>query len=78
MGIKRFVRCTTAVILIAFALFIFLSFLSYSPKDPPFADYPINNPIHNFCGMAGAQVAGYAIASMGRTAYLIEIGRAHV
>ena len=73
MGIKRFVRCITAVILIAFALFIFLSFLSYSPKDPPFADYPINNPIHNFCGMAGAQVAGYAIASMGRTSYLIVI-----
>lgn len=73
MGIKRFVRCTTAVILIAFALFIFLSFISYSPNDPPFADYPINNPIHNFCGMVGAQVAGYAMASMGRTSYLIVI-----
>lgn len=73
MGIKRFVRCITAVILIAFALFIFLSFLSYSPNDPPFADYPINNPIHNFCGMAGAQVAGYALACMGRTSYLIVI-----
>lgn len=73
MGIKRFVRCTTAVILIAFALFIFLSFLSYSPNDPPFADYPVNNPVHNFCGMAGAQVAGYVIAGMGRTSYLIVI-----
>ena len=71
MGIKRFVRCITAIILIAFALFIFLSFLSYSPNDPPFADYPINNPIKNFCGIAGAQVAGYAIAGMGRTSYLI-------
>ncbi|CAG0991627.1 partial DNA translocase FtsK, partial [Anaerolineae bacterium] len=73
MGIKRFVRCTTAVILIAFALFIFLSFISYSPNDPPFANYPVNNPIHNFCGIVGAQVAGYAMASMGRTSYLIVI-----
>lgn len=73
MGMKRFVRCVTAVILIAFALFIFLSFLSYSSNDPPFADYPINNPVHNFCGMAGAQIAGYTIACLGKTSYLIVI-----
>lgn len=73
MGIKRFVRCIIAIILIAFALFTFLSFLSYSSNDPPFADYPINNPIKNFCGIAGAKVAGYAIAGMGRTSYLIVI-----
>lgn len=48
MGIKRFVRCIIAIILIAFALFTFLSFLSYSSNDPPFADYPINNPIKKF------------------------------
>ena len=71
MGIKRFVCCITAIILIASALFILISFLSYSPNDPPFADYPINNPVSNFCGMAGAQVAGYAMASLGRTSYLI-------
>ena len=52
MGIKRFVCCITAIILIASALFILISFLSYSPNDPPFADYPINNPVSNFCGMA--------------------------
>lgn len=73
MGIKRFVRCTVAIILIALALFTFLSFLSYSSNDPPFADYPANNPVKNFCGIAGAQVAGYAIAGMGRTSYLIVI-----
>ena len=73
MGIKRFVRGVTAVILIAFALFLLLSFISFSSNDPPFADYPVNNPVHNFCGLAGAQVAGYALAGMGRTAYLIVI-----
>ncbi|TVL99329.1 MAG: DNA translocase FtsK [Candidatus Brocadia sp. WS118] len=73
MGIKRFVRGVTAVILIAFALFLLLSFISYSSNDPPFADYPMNNPVHNFCGPAGAQVAAYALAGMGRTSYLIVI-----
>ncbi len=73
MGIKRFVRGVTAVILIAFALFLLLSFISFSSNDPPFADYPVNNPVHNFCGLAGAQVAGYALAGMGRTSYLLVI-----
>ncbi len=73
MGMKRFVHYITAVILIAFALFFFLSFLSYSSHDPPFADYPINNPVKNFCGIAGAQVAGYAIAGLGKTSYLIVV-----
>ena len=73
MGIKCFVRYTTAIILIAFALFVFLSFLSYSPNDPPFADYPINIHIHNFCGMAGANIAGYCLAGLGRTSYIIVI-----
>ena len=69
MGIKRFVRGITAVILIAFALFLLFSFLSYSSNDPPFADYPINNPVHNLCGSAGAQVAGYVLAGMTKTTY---------
>ncbi len=73
MGIKRFVYCITAIILIASALFIFISFLSFSSNDPPFADYPINNPVKNFCGMTGAQIAGYAMAGLGKTSYLIVI-----
>ncbi len=73
MGMKRFVHYITAVILIAFALFFFLSFLSYSSHDPPFADYPINNPVKNFCGIAGAQIAGYAIAGLGKTSYLVVV-----
>jgi len=73
MGIKRFIRYITAIILIASALFIFLSFLSYSPNDPPFADYPGNSPVHNFCGIGGAQIAGYTRAGLGRTSYLIVV-----
>src|SRR3990170_1835583 len=73
MGIKRFIRYITAIILIASSLFIFLSFLSHSYNDPPFADYPTNNPVHNFCGIAGAQIAGYALAGLGRASYLIVV-----
>ncbi|OHB41584.1 MAG: hypothetical protein A2069_02405 [Planctomycetes bacterium GWB2_41_19] len=73
MGIKRFIRYITAIILLASALFIFLSFLSHSSNDPPFADYPINNPVHNFCGIAGAQISGYALSGLGRTSYIIVV-----
>lgn len=73
MGIKRFVQGTAAVILIAFTLFIFISFLSYSPNDPPFADYPGNNSVSNFCGKAGAFVAGYSMVGLGKASYLIVI-----
>ncbi|MBI2472316.1 MAG: DNA translocase FtsK 4TM domain-containing protein [Planctomycetes bacterium] len=73
MGIKRFIRYITAIILLASALFIFLSFLSHSSNDPPFADYPVNNPVTNFCGIAGAQIAGYTLAALGRTSYLIIV-----
>lgn len=73
MGIKRFIRYITAITLIASALFIFLSFISYSPNDPPFADYPANSLVNNFCGKVGASVAGYSLASLGKTSYLIAV-----
>ncbi len=73
MGIKRFIRYITAIVLIASALFVFLSFVSHSPNDPPFADYPVNNPVHNFCGIAGAQIAGYVLSGLGRSSYIIVI-----
>lgn len=73
MGIKRFVRCITAITLIASSLFIFLSFISHSSNDPPFADYPVNGLVSNFCGKVGAQVAGYSLESLGKTSYLISI-----
>ena len=73
MGIKRLVRYVTAIILIASSLFILLSFISHSPNDPPFPDYPVNNPVKNLCGIAGANVAGYSIAALGRTSYLFVV-----
>ncbi len=73
MGIKRFIRCITAITLIASSLFIFLSFVSHSSNDPPFADYPVNSLVSNFCGKVGAQVAGYSLASLGKTSYLISL-----
>lgn len=73
MGIKRFIRCITAITLIASSLFIFLSLISHSSNDPPFADYPVNSLINNYCGKIGAQVAGYSLASLGKTSYLISV-----
>jgi S-DNA-T family DNA segregation ATPase FtsK/SpoIIIE len=73
MGIKRLVRYVTAIILIASSLFILLSFISHSPNDPPFPDYPVNNPVNNLCGIAGAKVAGYSITALGRTSYLFVV-----
>jgi S-DNA-T family DNA segregation ATPase FtsK/SpoIIIE len=73
MEIKRFVRCVTSILLLASALFVLFSFLGYSANDPPFADYPVNEPVKNICGKAGAQIAGYALAGLGRTSYLIFI-----
>ncbi len=73
MEIKRLASRTTAILLIASALFICISFLSFSPNDPPFADYPVNNPAHNYCGTAGAKISGYLMAGLGRTSYLIVL-----
>ncbi len=73
MGIKCLVRYVTAIILIASSLFILVSFISHSPNDLPFPDYPVNNPVNNLCGIAGAKVAGYSIAALGRTSYLFVI-----
>ncbi|MCF6158529.1 MAG: DNA translocase FtsK [wastewater metagenome] len=71
MEIKRFIHCISAVVLIAFTIFVLISFLSYSSNDLPFADYPVNDPVSNFCGKAGAFIAGYAMEGLGKTSYLI-------
>ncbi|MFO0794223.1 MAG: DNA translocase FtsK 4TM domain-containing protein [Candidatus Brocadiaceae bacterium] len=73
MVIKRFIRCNTAILLIASALFVLVSLMSYSSQDPPFANFPVNKPVKNLCGMAGAQIAGSIMAALGMTAYLIVI-----
>lgn len=73
MQIKSFIRCVTAVVLISLTLFILISFLTYSANDQPFADYPVNSSVHNFCGKAGAHIAGYAMEGLGKTSYLLII-----
>lgn len=73
MIIKRFIRCSTAILLIASALFILVSFISYSSQDPPFANFPMNKPLKNLCGTVGAQIAGYLLAGLGKTSYLIVV-----
>jgi len=66
-------RRIIAILFITSTLFLLLSFVSYSRSDPPFADYPPNIPLSNFCGMVGAHVAGYTMESLGICSYLIVL-----
>ncbi|MCR4292088.1 MAG: DNA translocase FtsK 4TM domain-containing protein [Candidatus Kuenenia sp.] len=66
-------RRVIAISFLASKLFILLSFISYSHNDPPFADYPPNIPIANICGIAGAQISGYAMETLGKASYVIVI-----
>ncbi len=67
---KDVTRLISSILLIAFAVFAILSFYSHSPNDPPFGDYPVNDPIKNYCGKAGANLAGYMMLCLGVTSYI--------
>ena len=67
---KDVTRLICSILLTAFAVFAVLSFYSLSPNDPPFGDYPVNNPIKNYCGKAGANLAGYMMLCLGVTSYI--------
>ena len=67
---KDITRLISSILLIAFAVFAILSFYSHSPNDPPFGNYPVNNPIKNYCGKAGANLAGYMMLCLGVTSYI--------
>ncbi|MGR3317771.1 MAG: DNA translocase FtsK 4TM domain-containing protein [Candidatus Anammoxibacter sp.] len=67
---KDVTKLVSSILLIAFAVFAVISFYSHSPNDPPFGNYPINEPIKNFCGKAGANLAGYMMLGLGITSYI--------
>ncbi len=59
-----------SIVICTIAVFMLISIATFSPNDPPFANYPINNPVQNYCGKVGAGLSGYLITSLGITSYL--------
>lgn len=59
-----------SIVICTIGLFMLISIATFSPNDPPFANYPINNPVQNYCGRVGAGLSGYLITCIGITSYL--------
>ena len=55
------------------ALFILISIATFSPNDPPFGNYPVNNPVQNYCGKLGAGISGYLISTIGLISYVFAL-----
>ncbi len=58
-----------STILFFSALIIFLSFISYSPKDIAFLSYPAGGPINNLIGVVGAYLAALVFFLFGAASY---------
>ncbi len=58
------------MIIFTIGIFTLISIVTFSPNDPPFANYPVNNPVQNYCGKIGAEVSGYLITCIGITSYV--------
>jgi len=39
-----------SIVICTVGIFILISIATFSPNDPPFANYPVNNPVQNYCG----------------------------
>jgi S-DNA-T family DNA segregation ATPase FtsK/SpoIIIE len=64
---KNWVKATVYV---AFAVFIFLSLISYNPNDTSFRYWPANIPVRNLTGIFGAYISEGLFVSLGWSAYL--------
>ena len=60
-----------AFCLLAFAIFLFLSLISYNPDDTPFRAYPSNSPVKNLTGIAGAYISEGLFISLGWASYIL-------
>ncbi|MFV2066044.1 MAG: DNA translocase FtsK [Pirellulales bacterium] len=61
-----------ALLLLALALFLGVSLVTYHPADPPSRlVYPADRPIENACGRSGALVAHHAFQTLGLGAYYL-------
>lgn len=68
---KKVIRFITSLVLISFTIFAFASLFTHSHNDPPFGDYPLNNPIKNCCGIVGAELSGYLFMGLGVTSFIL-------
>jgi len=69
----RIFHSAYSIILCTVGIFILISIATFSPNDPPFANYPVNNPVQNYCGKIGAGVSGCLLACIGITSYLFAL-----
>ncbi len=66
----RIFHSAYSMIIFTIGIFILISIATFSPNDPPFANYPVNNPVQNYCGKIGAGISGYLITCIGITSYV--------
>ncbi len=59
-----------SIIICTVGIFILISIATFSPNDPPFANYPVNNPVQNYCGKIGAGVSSCLLTCIGITSYV--------
>ena len=69
----RIIHSAYSMVIFTVGIFILISIATFSPNDPPFANYPVNNPVQNYCGKIGAGVSGYLIACIGITSYVFAL-----
>ncbi len=62
-----------SIIICTVGIFILISITTFSPNDPPFANYPVNNPVQNYCGKIGAGVSGFLLTCIGITSYIFAL-----
>ncbi|ODS34639.1 MAG: putative cell division protein [Candidatus Scalindua rubra] len=69
----RIFHSVYSMVIFTVGIFVLISIATFSPNDPPFANYPINNPVHNYCGKLGADISGYLITCIGLTSYVLAL-----
>ena len=87
---RRLRNTILGLLLIAAAVFVLASIVTYNPYEGPFADFSLESsgqsgqdggpaPVRNFCGRAGSYVSAYALAFLGwtsaATAFVVAAGR---
>lgn len=66
------VKEVLGLLVIAFALLVLVSLLSFSPRDPSFFHYVSGGEaVRNFGGLVGAHLAGNLLGTLGLAAFLI-------
>jgi S-DNA-T family DNA segregation ATPase FtsK/SpoIIIE len=70
---EKLVHETLGILLIAVAVFLFLSLVSYHPMDPSFFSYTSSKikEIHNWMGIVGAYLSGLLFQGFGFPSFLV-------